>query len=202
MPTNAGPQGLGADYWSQRYQNGQTGWDLGRVSEPLRLYIDQLVNKDLKVLIPGCGNAYEAEYMLEQGFTNITLIDISDVLVKQLGDRLLPRFAGKIALEHGDFFAHRGHYDLIIEQTFFCALLPGFRRDYAVKMAQLLAPGGKLVGLLFDRHFEQSGPPFGGDRHEYLEYFGDLFELRYFSECYNSIPPRAGTELFISLVRK
>ena len=46
--------------------------------------IDTIYNKEAKILIPGCGNTYEAEYLLEQGFTNITVIDIAPTLVENL----------------------------------------------------------------------------------------------------------------------
>ena len=74
---------LDKNYWDSRYQNAQTGWDLGAASGPLQNYIDQLDNKDLRILIPGCGNAYEAEHLLNRGFKNITLIDISPSLVME-----------------------------------------------------------------------------------------------------------------------
>jgi hypothetical protein len=37
----------------------------------------QVENKNVKILIPGCGNAHEAELLLEEGFKNITLLDIA-----------------------------------------------------------------------------------------------------------------------------
>ncbi|MFT7344682.1 MAG: hypothetical protein ACI9XP_001269, partial [Lentimonas sp.] len=50
-------------YWSERYKNLNTQWDIGRVSPPLRAYFDQLTDKSARILIPGCGRAYEAEYL-------------------------------------------------------------------------------------------------------------------------------------------
>jgi hypothetical protein len=44
---------------------------------PIKNYIDTLKDKDIAILIPGCGNTYEAAYLLEQGFTNVTVIDIA-----------------------------------------------------------------------------------------------------------------------------
>jgi methyl halide transferase len=70
--------------WDQRYLSGQTGWDLGKVSPPLQQYFDQLQRKDLSILIPGCGNSYEAGYLRESGFTAITLLDISPVVMTRL----------------------------------------------------------------------------------------------------------------------
>lgn len=190
------------NYWSQRYKDHQIGWDLGDISTPLKEYVDQLEAKDQRILIPGCGNAYEAEYLLSKGFTNVTLVDISGVLINQLKERFYPKNQGLLHLIHGDFFEITGAFDLIIEQTFFCALEPDLRTEYALKMNELLVPKGKLVGVMFNRDFGQGGPPFGGSKDEYIEYFDKYFELKYFSDCYNSIPPRRGSELFISLVKK
>ena len=102
----------------------------------------------------------------------------------------------------GDFFEHEGAYDLIIEQTFFCAISPTLREKYVAKMKALLAPNGKLIGLLFDRTFEQEGPPFGGSKSEYISLFENNFNLKYFDKCYNSFIKRKDNELFISLVKK
>jgi hypothetical protein len=57
---------LDGAYWDAQYQANSTGWDLGTVSPPIQTYIDTIQNKDLAVLIPGCGNTYEAEYLLEK----------------------------------------------------------------------------------------------------------------------------------------
>lgn len=183
---------LNEQFWDDRYRRQLTGWDIGYPSTPLLEFIDQLSNKNLRILIPGCGNAYEANYLLEQGFTNITLLDISAELVARLKHKLN---SPAIRILHGDFFQHNGEYDLVLEQTFFCALDPGLRMNYVQKMYSLLAPGGRLAGVLFDRQFE-GGPPFGGSRIEYEELFTKLFGQIKMELCYNSIPPRKGTELF------
>ena len=51
---------LGETFWNNQYNANTTNWDLGEVSPPLKEYIDQLTNKNLRILIPGCGNTYEA----------------------------------------------------------------------------------------------------------------------------------------------
>ena len=71
-------------YWDTRWKNGQTGWDLKTISPPIKQFIDSLTDKNLRILIPGCGSAYEAEYLLQNGFNNVTVIDISPTLVQQL----------------------------------------------------------------------------------------------------------------------
>ncbi len=191
---------LGETYWNNQYEANSTGWDLGEVSPPIKAYIDQLTDKNLRILIPGCGNTYEAEYLLQNGFSNITIIDIAPILVKQLKEK----FAGNqgINIILGDFFEHEGEYDLILEQTFFCAINPPLRKDYAAKMNKLLAPGGKLVGVLFDREFEHKGPPFGGCKCQYEPLFNQWFQSSVFELCHNSFIKRKGTELFINLRKK
>ncbi|MFN8353718.1 MAG: methyltransferase domain-containing protein [Spirosomataceae bacterium] len=186
---------LDQQYWDNRYQASQTGWDIGYVSPPLKAYFDQLTDKHQPILIPGCGNAYEAMYLLQQGFTNLTLVDISPTLVDNLRSLLTTYLSSGLRIECQDFFEHTGSYALIVEQTFFCALDPSYRSAYVQKMHQLLQPQGKLVGLLFDKAFE-GGPPFGGNKAEYEALFGPYFEMKTMAKAYNSIPPRAGAELF------
>jgi len=191
---------LDNNYWSNRYSSHTAAWDMGQISTPLKAYFDQLTNKDIAILIPGCGNAYEAGYLLQKGFTNITLLDISTFLCEQLEEKLAPYLSTGLKIICGDFFHHQGQYDLIAEQTFFCALTPSLRKAYVEKTHELLTPGGKLVGLLFNRQFD-GGPPFGGSEPEYRELFRQKFMVEMMAECYNSIAPRKGTELFIKLVK-
>ncbi len=193
---------LDQNFWEQRYQKGQTGWDIGAASPPLTNYIDTLTDNNLRILIPGCGNAYEAEYLLQKDFRQVTLIDLSPTIINTLKQQLVPRYEGCIRLLHGDFFELEGQFDLILEQTFFCALTPDLRPSYAQKMFELLAPGGKLAGVLFNRHFESEGPPFGGNAEEYRRLFEPYFTFHTFETAYNSIAPRAGHELFIELEKK
>lgn len=185
---------LDASYWEAQYQSKSTGWDLGDISPPIKKYIDTLENKETAILIPGCGNTYEAEYLLKKGFTNITVIDVAPTLVAEL----IKKFSNNsnITIVLGDFFEHQGKYDLIIEQTFFCALPPTMRQKYVWKMHQLLADKGILAGLLFNRRFEIN-PPFGGDKTEYEMLFKASFDFLQMDICLDSAAPRSNSELFI-----
>ena len=191
---------LGETYWNNRYNVNAIGWDLGEISPPLKAYIDQLTNKQLRILIPGCGNAYEVEYLLQQGFTNVTVIDISPTLVIKLKNKFDGNSSIKIVL--GDFFTHAGEYDLILEQTFFCAINANLRKSYVAKMIELLSTDGKLAGVLFNKIFAQQGPPFGGSKSEYKLLFENWFELKVFDPCYNSFNKRIDSELFIIVNKK
>lgn len=192
---------LDEQYWSERYKTSETGWDLGAPSTPLKTYIDQLGNKELKILIPGAGNAYEAEYLANSGFKHVYVCDLAAEPLANLKARC-PLFKNEQLIQ-GDFFGLENiTFDLILEQTFFCALHPALRKQYFVKMHSLLNPNGKLVGLLFNDTLNTDKPPFGGNKDEYQTYFKDMFSVHTCETCYNSIPPRAGRELFVNLLKK
>jgi SAM-dependent methyltransferase len=185
---------LNQEYWDTQYKVKATGWDIGSVSSPIKTIVDALENKNSSILIPGCGNSYEAEYLLEQGFTNVTVIDIAPTLVAAISEKFADNENIKVVL--GDFFELEGKYDLIIEQTFFCALPPTIRQKYVWKMHQLLADNGKIEGLLFNRNFDVS-PPFGGNKAEYEQLFSGAFDLVKMDLCQNSIEKRTDSELVI-----
>lgn len=190
---------LDKDFWSDRYQTQNTAWDAGNITRPIKEYIDQLEDKKLKILIPGAGNSYEAEYLHKQGFDNVTVVDITQEPLDNLKQRC-PGFPEEHLIQ-GDFFTLEDRYDLIIEQTFFCALNPSLRESYVQKMKALLKPEGKLMGVLFYNIFlEGNDPPFGATEQQYQEYFLPHFEVKHFAPCHNSIEPRQGAEWFICLI--
>ena len=184
---------LDAQYWDTQWKTNTIGWDLGMAAPPLVTFLDSLENKSARILIPGCGSAYEAEYMISKGFTDITLIDISETASGKLKEKFSNYPQVNVVCD--DFFALEDVFDVIIEQTFFCALPPGLRQRYVWKMHHLLSKNGILAGLLFNRSFEVS-PPFGGSREEYEQLFFGGFDIVNLARATNSVTPRANTELF------
>lgn len=188
------------DYWENRWQNADTSWDIGFASPAIVEYMKTFSNKNAAILIAGCGNAYEAEFLLNNGFTNITLIDIAPNAVKILSEKFKQNREITVLCE--DFFSHQEKYDLMIEQTFFCAINPNLRSQYVTKSHELLSEKGKIMGVLFNTEFSSEGPPFGGNTEEYKRLFQDFFIIEKMETCYNSIPPRQGRELFVELIKK
>lgn len=191
---------LDKEFWENRYQSNDFGWDLGQISPPLKAYFDGLTNKDLKILIPGAGNSYEAEYLYLNGFHRVFVCDLAPSALQNLKTRC-PQFPESQLIE-GDFFTlQEKDFDLILEQTFFCAIHPSLRKQYFETMHRLLKPGAKLCGLLFNDKLNDDQPPFGGSADEYRLLFQDRFTILHFEACYNSIAPRANRELFMELVK-
>ncbi len=189
---------LDKKYWNDRYLQNNFPWDAGAITSPLKAYFDQLETKHDRILIPGAGNAYEAAYLFESGFTDVYVCDWAEAPLQQFQTQN-PKFP-KEQLIISDFFQLAQRFDLIVEQTFFCTLATTEQRaSYAQKMAELLHPGGKLIGLLFENIGIPDGPPFDGTQAEYFHLFSKYFKKVKIEPCYNSIKPRAGKELFIQI---
>jgi methyl halide transferase len=191
---------LNSDYWENRYKTNEISWDVGTITTPLKEYIDQIEDKSIKILIPGAGNSYEFEYLLKNGFQNVYVLDFAQSPLDNIKERVSN--CNENQLIKADFFLHNETYDLILEQTFFCAIDPSLRGDYVAKMKSILNTNGKIAGLLFQFPLTDVGPPFGGSKSEYLALFQNDFEVKTLETAYNSIKPRQGNELFFIFTKK
>lgn len=107
---------LNESYWTERYSSNQLGWDIGYPSPAITAFMDQVNDKSVKILIPGCGNAYEASYLWKKGFKNVYLLDFSALPLNKFSEEN-PHFP-KSQLWNINFFDAEGKFDYIIEQTF------------------------------------------------------------------------------------
>lgn len=191
---------LNSLYWDERYKKEDIGWDCGTITTPLKEYIDQLTDTSIKILIPGAGNGHEFEYLIQKGFTNVYVLDFAPTPIEKLKEKF-PQLPEHYFIQ-SDFFEVENQFDLIIEQTFFCALDVELRPKYVEKMSALLKPNGKIVGLLFQFPLTEVGPPFGGSAAEYQRLFENDFYIKKMETAYNSIKPRKGNELFFIFTKK
>ncbi len=191
---------MSKNFWNNRYKNKDTGWDLGVISPPIKTYIDQLTDKNIFILIPGAGNSYEAEYLHKKKFKNVFIIDISELAIENFKKRV-PNFP-KEHIICGDFFELNKKFDVIIEQTFYCAINPKLRDTYVHKMNSLLNKNGKLVGLLFQFPLTEQVPPYGGSIKEYKKRFLPYFTIKTIETAHNSIISRKDKELFVIFQKK
>jgi len=185
-------------YWNNRYLNQDTPWDTGSITTPLSRFIDDLTDKEMTILIPGAGPAHEAAYLIQKGFKNVYICDFAEAAIKAVEIAYPNIPTDRLLCE--DFFKLDLNVDLIIEQTFFCAMPRSFRKPYVEKVHELLNTGGLLAGLFFAQEFEKDGPPFGGTKAEYLRLFTPYFDVLEMDIAVNSIKPRAGAELFFRML--
>jgi SAM-dependent methyltransferase len=146
------------DFWTTRYAVGKTPWDFGGVPAALKSFLARS-SVPTRVLIPGCGSGYEVQAFHAAGY-DVTTIDFSPAAVDQ-AKRVLGVLAERVIL--GDFFTHdfgQCRFDLIYERTFLCSMAPSRWPDYVKRMADLLSPGGRLIGVFLYGQRSPSGPPF------------------------------------------
>jgi SAM-dependent methyltransferase len=192
---------LEKEFWENRWEKNETQWDIGYASPAIKLHFQEITNHTVKILIPGCGNAYEAEEVFALGFKNLYIIDISKSAVESFKKRCPDFPESQIICDdffHSEKLNKIGPFDYIVEQTFFCAIYPSMRDAYCERMSQLLALKGSLVGLLFDIDKSDS-PPFGGRKEEYLERFTKHFKKVSVEKCKLSIEARTGREFWIEM---
>lgn len=137
-----------------RYTSGETPWDFHGVPVALKAFLKE--SRPGSVLIPGCGAGYEVPAFHKAAW-QVTAIDFSAMAVERARFEL-----GTLAscVVQGDFFTHDfggRRFDLIYERTFLCALSPTLWPAYVNRMAELLRPNGKLVGIFL--YGEESNPP-------------------------------------------
>jgi len=182
------------EYWDNLFSENKIGWDIGYVSPPIKEYFDQVKDKNLKILIPGAGNAYEAEYLHKNDFSNVYVLDFSEKAIKSFKKRCPDFPANKIIKQ--DFFSFNQTFDLIIEQTFFTSFHPSKRSVFVKKIHSLLNNNGKYLGLFFTHEFGKNYPPFGATKETYKQLFGSLFTIKTLKIASNSIKPRREREFF------
>jgi SAM-dependent methyltransferase len=146
------------EFWTVRYAAGKTPWDFGGVPSALKSFLERS-SVPGRILIPGCGSGYEVQVFHAAGY-DVSAIDFSPAAVDQ-AKRVLGVLAKRIIL--GDFFTYdfgERRFDLIYERTFLCSISPSSWSEYVDRMADLLVPGGRLIGVFLYGQRPSSGPPF------------------------------------------
>jgi thiopurine S-methyltransferase len=187
-------------YWNNLFEKNKLAWDIGYPAPALCEYFDQIKNKDIKILVPGAGNAYEVEYLFKNNFKNVFLLDFAPKAIESFKKRN-PLFPDNQIII-SDFFDHNDKYDLIVEHTFFTSFAPEKRKKFVQKIYNLLDKNGKYIGLFFNHSFGFPHPPFGATKSTYEKLFKPYFKFKTFQTAYNSIKPRKNREIFFIMIKK
>ena len=188
-----------SDFWDVRFLEKRMPWDAGATPPDLERYLagERSVGR---VLIPGCGTAYEARSFAEKGY-DVVAIDFSPAAVKTAQEEL-EEWSKVVIL--GDFFSYdfgEEPFDIIYERAFLASLPPNMWRGYAARMAELLRSGGKLIGF-FVYGERQGGPPFFLNQGELEVLIGDTFEKAVDVGVRESIPVFVGRERLEVWIRR
>jgi len=178
-------------FWNQRYTSGETPWVLHKIPATLRSFLKRTRRKG-RVLIPGCGTDHGViKVFADTGF-EVTAIDFSPVALAET-KKGLGNFNGKIM--RADFFKSDfgRRFDLVYERTLLCAMHPRRWARYAKRVAELLRPGGKLIGIFF-YGTEPEPPPYPINKTQAAEIFGKYFRLLRDLKVSDSVSMFAGME--------
>ncbi|KAI5289043.1 hypothetical protein KEM54_004499 [Ascosphaera aggregata] len=196
---NSLPPDRQPEAWSTLWQHSLTPWDRGEFSPALRTTLRE--RRDIfgdpirpsgerkKALVPGCGRGWDVLLLASFGYDAYGLdVSVGAVEACQTLEAVakadLPvedaRFGrGKATFIHGNFFEDDwcrniviDKFDIIYDYTFFCALNPTVRPEWAQRMFQLLksSPDGRLICLEWprDKDIETGGPPFSSPTAAYV----------------------------------
>ena len=85
--TKQTPRAGKTSYWDERYTKDPEPFDWYQRYSGIQELLQKYVKKDDAVLMAGCGNSRLSEDMFEDGFANISNVDISRVVIDQMGDK-------------------------------------------------------------------------------------------------------------------
>jgi SAM-dependent methyltransferase len=180
----------GPEFWDVRFRERFTPWDAGGVPLAVREFLGREPAK-LRVLIPGCGSAYEVRAFAAAGH-EVVAIDFSRAAIDAARGVLggLERL-----LVLGDFFefGFGAAFDLLYERAFLCALPRAHWPRWGARVAEVLRPGGRLAGFFF-RNDAPGGPPFGLKAGELESLLAPAFDRIEDAPVTDSIPVFAGRE--------
>lgn len=146
--------------WENRYQQGQTGWDLGGPSRALDHWLEQM--EPGRVLVPGCGHGHEIAVLVQSGH-RVTAVDIAPTPVQRLKAELAQKSL-KAEVLQADLLHWEPEqaFDAVYEQTCLCALDTEHWAEYEQRLHRWIRPGGKLYAL-FMQTGRAGGPPYHCD---------------------------------------
>eukprot|EP00929_Paragymnodinium_shiwhaense_P086992 TRINITY_DN47332_c0_g1_i1.p1 TRINITY_DN47332_c0_g1~~TRINITY_DN47332_c0_g1_i1.p1 ORF type:complete len:220 (+),score=44.65 TRINITY_DN47332_c0_g1_i1:85-744(+) len=162
-------QGYWEGIWSKGVGKGEA-WDAAQVEPALVDLMTRLELPKGRALVPGCGRGYSL-VQLAAADRSVLGLDLAPTGVAAAQEYLKATLGGtalekQASVKEGDFFtleadSEGGHFDLIYDCTFLCAIPKELREKWAEQHNKLLAPDGELVTLIFPvGPLSQDGPPF------------------------------------------
>jgi protein-L-isoaspartate O-methyltransferase len=185
-------------FWDERFAAGFMPWEARGAPPAFLRWLDSAaLAAGTRVLIPGCGAAYEVAALAARG-ADVLAVDYSAAAVERARSVLAAEHA--VRVRQADFFAFDAAlFDWIYERAFLAALPPRLWERWAERCAELLPPGGVMVGFFFvdDAAGEpRRGPPFAITAAQLRGLLEPAFELVVDApiDAAESVPVFAGRE--------
>jgi trans-aconitate methyltransferase len=132
------------EFWQQRFEQNETGWDRGSPSPQLLAWLDSGALQPCRIAVPGCGSGWEVVELAKRGFDVIGL-DYTAAAVATTQARLAAQGL-QAEVVQADVLRYQPAqpFDAVYEQTCLCAIHPEHWLDYAQQLRQWLKPEGSL----------------------------------------------------------
>lgn len=197
------------EFWQERFEKKETGWDRGSASPQLLAWLDSGDLQRCRIAVPGCGSGWEVAELARRRF-DVTGIDYTAAAVERTRALLHGRSLSAEVIQ-ADVLRYRPDesFDAIYEQTCLCAIHPDFWFQYARQLHAWLKPGGSLwvlfMQMIRPAASEQGlvvGPPYHCDINAMRALFPER-EWVWPKPPYAKVPhPSFAHELGLRLVRR
>ena len=188
-----------SDFWDDKYLNNEHKWDISTPT-PAFVHWSKALKSSKEIIVPGCGNGYDAIHLANQGH-NVFAIDFSSKVINNLKNKTIDNL--NVVL--GDYFnlptKFNNKFDYFLEYTFLCAINPDRRMEYIEKSFDLLDSQGMYIGFLFpiSKPLSDAGPPFGINIDKILDMFSQFYYDIKIKKSKYSIESRSENEVFITM---
>jgi methyl halide transferase len=163
---------LSPNFWQEKFETQQTGWDRGQASPQLLQWLTSGALNAVdapRIAIPGCGKGWEVVALSEMGF-EVTGLDYTPAAVSETRHRLRSAdLPGQVIQADVLSYLPECPFDAVYEQTCLCAISPDHWIRYSQQLAHWIRPGGHLYAMFMQASRpgrEQGlveGPPFHCD---------------------------------------
>lgn len=202
----AGPT---TEFWQERFEKKQTGWDRAGPSPQLTAWLDSGELQPCRIAVPGCGSGWEVAELAKRGFEVLAIdytaaaVETTRALVDAQGLHAEVIQADVLSFQPGKPF------DAIYEQTCLCAIHPEYWLEYSQQLLQWLKQGGSLWAMFMQvirpaasQEGFIEGPPYHCDINAMRVLFREA-DWVWPKPPYARVPhPRLSHELALRLVRK
>lgn len=144
-------------HWEQVYDRKgpeDVSWFQAIPKASLRLFEEYAVPQSARVIDVGGGDSLLVDHLLERGYTDLTVLDISGKALEKAKARLGPRAHDVCWIEaNATHFAAPAPFDLWHDRAVFHFLTDDAAvDDYLERVAELLVPGGLLILATFSEN--------------------------------------------------
>lgn len=198
---------MNTDYWHQRWQANELGFNQAHPHVLLQRYFNDLnLKSGARILVPLCGKSIDMLWLLSQGYELIG-VELSSLACSafftehQLSvtthhtDHFTMFQGEKITLLAGDFFELNqetlGSVAAVYDRAALVALPSELRQRYAAHLITLLQDTSSVF-LITTSYNQESmqGPPFSVDEAEVIKLYGAHFHIKQrYNKSLKAIPP-------------